>query len=167
MLFIPSSLSIIQSSICIVSLVMPSVIAKSVSHLPEITDVRFCEVAFGWESLVNRVYQGCIYLVISARCGQGILECGQESLECSTDGGQPFTSTAFQGFLHTWGVKHRRSSVAYPQSNGRAELAVKTAKGIVNGRHTTLAPHSNSHSRYHQTQRKLSWMRWMAIIQYP
>ena len=51
----------------------------------------------------------------------------------STDGGQPFTSTAFQEFLQTWGVKHRRSSVAYPQSNGRAELAVKTAKRIVNG----------------------------------
>ena len=53
--------------------------------------------------------------------------------EISTDGGQPFTSTAFQEFLQTWGVKHRRSSVAYPQSNGRAELAVKTAKRIVNG----------------------------------
>ena len=53
--------------------------------------------------------------------------------EISTDGGQPFTSTAFQEFLQTWGIKHRRSSVAYPQSNGRAELAVKTAKRIVNG----------------------------------
>ena len=53
--------------------------------------------------------------------------------EISTDGSQPFTSTAFQEFLHTRGVRHRRSSVAYPQSNGRAELAVKTAKRIVNG----------------------------------
>ena len=53
--------------------------------------------------------------------------------EISTDGGQPFTSTAFQEFLQTWGVKHRWSSVAYPQSNGCAELAVKTAKRIVNG----------------------------------
>ena len=53
--------------------------------------------------------------------------------EISTDGGQPFTSTTFQEFLQTWGIKHRRSSVAYPQSNGRAELAVKTAKRIVNG----------------------------------
>ena len=53
--------------------------------------------------------------------------------EISTDGGQPFTSTAFQDFLHTWGVRHRRSSVAYPQFNDHAELAVKTAKRIVNG----------------------------------
>ena len=53
--------------------------------------------------------------------------------EISTDGGQPFTSTAFQGFLHTWGVKHRWSLVAYPQFNGRAELGVKNAKRIVNG----------------------------------
>ena len=53
--------------------------------------------------------------------------------EISTDGGPPFTSSIFQEFLHTWCVRHRLSSVAYPQSNGRAELAVKTAKRIVNG----------------------------------
>ena len=35
------------------------------------------------------------------------------------------------------------------------------------GRHTTLAPHSNSHSRYHQTQRKQFWTRWMATINTP
>ena len=51
----------------------------------------------------------------------------------STDGGPPFTSSLFQEFLQTWCVRHRLSSVAYPQSNGRAELAVKTAKRIVNG----------------------------------
>ena len=53
--------------------------------------------------------------------------------ELSTDGGPPFTSSTFQEFLRTWCVKHRLSSVAYPQSNGRAELAVKTAKRIVKG----------------------------------
>ena len=30
-------------------------------------------------------------------------------------------------------MKHRLSSVAYPHSNGRVELAVKTGSGIVNG----------------------------------
>ena len=53
--------------------------------------------------------------------------------EFCSDGGPQFTSSIFQDFLKTWGVKHRLSSVAYPQSNGRAELAVKTARRIVLG----------------------------------
>jgi len=51
--------------------------------------------------------------------------------EVSTDGGPQFTSTAFQDFLSAWGVHHRLSSAHYPQSNGRAELAVKTSKRII------------------------------------
>ena len=51
--------------------------------------------------------------------------------ELSTDGGPQFTSDAFKLFLKTWNVKHRLSSVAYPQSNGRPELAVKTAKRLI------------------------------------
>ena len=51
--------------------------------------------------------------------------------ELSTDGGPQFTSEAFKQFLRNWNVKHRLSSVAYPQSNGRAELAVKTAKRLI------------------------------------
>ena len=39
-------------------------------------------------------------------------------------------------FLKSWGIKHRLSSVAYPQSNGRAELAVKSGKRIIRD-HTT------------------------------
>ena len=53
--------------------------------------------------------------------------------ELNTYGGQPFTSNTFQEFLWTWFVKHRLSSITYPQSNGRAELAVKTTKRIVKG----------------------------------
>ena len=53
--------------------------------------------------------------------------------ELSTDGGPPFTFSIFQEFLQTWCVRHRLSSVTYPQSNGWAEFAVKTAKRIVNG----------------------------------
>ena len=36
-----------------------------------------------------------------------------------------------QSFLRAWGVHHRVSSAYYPQSNGRAELAVKVAKRIL------------------------------------
>lgn len=60
--------------------------------------------------------------------------------ELSTDGGPPFTSSTFQEFLKTWCVRYRLSSVAYPQSNGRAELAVKTAKRIVKG---NTGPHGS------------------------
>ena len=51
--------------------------------------------------------------------------------EVHTDGGPQFQSTAFQQFLASWGVKHRVSSPYYPQSNGRAELGVKTAKRLL------------------------------------
>ena len=51
--------------------------------------------------------------------------------ELSRDGGPPMHSHAFLDFLARWKVDHRLSSVGYAQSNGRAELAVKTAKRIV------------------------------------
>ena len=51
--------------------------------------------------------------------------------EMSRDGGPPMHSQIFLDFLSRWKVDHRLSSVGYAQSNGRAELAVKTAKRIV------------------------------------
>ena len=52
--------------------------------------------------------------------------------EFSSDGGPQFIKEdAFQLFLKQWGCKHRLSSAGYPQSNGRAESAVKTAKRMI------------------------------------
>ena len=51
--------------------------------------------------------------------------------ELSSHGGPPFSDYSFQQFLKYWVVKQRISSVAYPQSNGRAELAVKAAKKLI------------------------------------
>ena len=54
--------------------------------------------------------------------------------ELSSDGGPPFKCPPpFTQFLRDLAVKHRLSSAAYPQSNGRSELAVKSAKRIISG----------------------------------
>lgn len=53
--------------------------------------------------------------------------------EMSTDGGPPFNSHDYDEFLRTWNVHKRLSSAHYPQSNGRAEAAVKTTKRILLG----------------------------------
>ena len=49
----------------------------------------------------------------------------------SSDGGPEFTATATGDFLARWGVHHRQSAAYNPQSNGRAEVAVKKAKRLL------------------------------------
>lgn len=51
--------------------------------------------------------------------------------EVCTDGGPAFVSAEYKQFLSVWGVNHRLSSVAFAQSNGRAELGVKASKRII------------------------------------
>lgn len=51
--------------------------------------------------------------------------------ELSTDGGTNLVSTEMAEFFKRWGVKTRLSSAHYPQSNGRAEAAVRSAKRII------------------------------------
>ena len=46
----------------------------------------------------------------------------------SSDGGPEFVASNTSHFLESWGVKHRISSAYFPQSNGRAEVAVKEVK---------------------------------------
>lgn len=51
--------------------------------------------------------------------------------ELSSDGGPEFISKTTEDFLSRWGVHHRLSSAYNPQSNGRAEVAVKSAKRLL------------------------------------
>ena len=48
--------------------------------------------------------------------------------ELSSDGGPEYTSKEFGDFLQRWGVRQRTSSAYHASSNGRAVVAVKSAK---------------------------------------
>ena len=58
--------------------------------------------------------------------------------EISTDGGPEFVAKETAALFQRWGVHHRLSSAYHPQSNGRAEVAVKSMKRL-------LTAHTDSH----------------------
>ena len=51
----------------------------------------------------------------------------------SLDGGPNINSPEMKRWLNSWGTDIRQSSAYYPQSNGRAEAAVKSLKRILKG----------------------------------
>ena len=95
-------------------------------------------------------YKGNHYLVVvdrysnwpiveqSAVGAQGLITCLRRTFvtygipdELASDGGPEFTATATRQFLSGWGVHHRLSSIAFPHSNCRAEIGVKTVKRLL------------------------------------
>ena len=49
----------------------------------------------------------------------------------SSDGGPEYTSQIIKDFMSRWGITHRLSSAYHPQSNGRAEVALKAMKRLL------------------------------------
>lgn len=95
-------------------------------------------------------HKGSYYLIIVDRYSnwlivergqggsKGLLTCLRRTFatygiadECASDGGPEFIAAATQNFLISWGVHHRKSSVAFPHSNCRAEIGVKSAKRLI------------------------------------
>ena len=58
--------------------------------------------------------------------------------EISSDGGPEFSASMTADFLSLWEIHHRVSSAYYPQSNGRAEVAVKASNGFQASKITKL-----------------------------
>ena len=87
------------------------------SNWPEVKQVR--------KSDDNVGAQGLIKALKTLFAGFGVPS------ELSSDGGPEFKSHDLDNFLSRWGVAHRQSSAYHPRSNGRAEVAVKAMKRLL------------------------------------
>ena len=95
-------------------------------------------------------YKGMTYLIVVDRYSNwpiverttggadGLINCLRRSFatygipdEISTDGRPEYIATATRLFLSAWSVDHRLSPVAFPHSNCRAEIGVKTIKRLI------------------------------------
>lgn len=87
--------------------------------------------------IVDR-YSNCPIVKKSSDGATGLINCLKRTFvtfgipdELTTDGGPEFTATATRQFLKVWGVHYRLSAFAFPHSNCRAEIGVKTVKRLI------------------------------------
>lgn len=66
-----------------------------------------------------------------------------------SDNGLQFSSQYFQKLSHHWEFLHKTSSLGYPQSNGKAESAVKTTKRQISKHKYQDSLFSNARSQKH------------------
>ena len=97
-------------------------------------------------AVVDR-YSNCPIIERAQEGSKGLIDCLRRTLvtfgipdECATDGGPEFTATTTRLFLKEWGVHHRLSSVAFPHSNCRVEIGVKTVKRLITN---NTSPHGS------------------------
>ena len=78
--------------------------------------------------IVEKAKEGANGLIV---CLRRIFVTYGISEELTSDGGPEFVANKTKQFLYNWGVNHRRTSVAYPHGNCRAEVGVKTVKRML------------------------------------
>ena len=124
---------------------------------PRLPPAPFDPPSTPFEQIVGDYFQSgaCHYLVVADRLSgwpevfkstsgspqsgaDGLIRCLRNCFACfgvptqlASDGGPEFSADRTRQFLDRWGVAHRKSSAYHPQSNGRAEVAVKTVKRLL------------------------------------
>ena len=82
--------------------------------------------------------------------------------ELASDGVPEFTATVTRQFLSDWGVHYRLSSVAFPRSNCRAEIGVKTVNRLLMDK-TRSSGDISTDSASHATIQKYTRQRHKAL----
>ena len=97
----------------------------------------FKHVGFNYLIVVDR-YSNWLIIERGKEGSKGLITCLRQTFstfgipeELASDGGPEFIASITQRFLCNWGVHHRKSSVAFPHSNCRAEIGVKSARRLI------------------------------------